>query len=93
MYYCAHNTAGLIWGSCCRKFSDSSSNCNEIFDSQGNELTQCSSSSPFSEEMKYYYCLTDQDNGMKACGFQDKNSKETLTVSQVNQSFTVSNIK
>jgi len=43
--------------------------------------------------MKYYYCLTDQDNGMKACGFQDKNSKETLTVSQVNQSFTVSNIK
>ena len=30
MYFCRHNTTGLIWGQCCKKGSSTSASCNEM---------------------------------------------------------------
>ena len=56
MYYCRHNTSGLPWGQCCKKGSSSSFECNEMYDPEGGLDTKCSSMSPKSPEMRFYYC-------------------------------------
>ena len=33
MYFCRHNTSGLIWGQCCRRGSASDPACKEMYDS------------------------------------------------------------
>ena len=98
MYFCRHNSTGLIWGQCCKKGSSSSGSCNEmgeqVLPSQEPMMqTRCSNQSPKSSEMKYFYCLVDKKEGMKSCGLKDKFANRALDIQTANRSIEVSNVK
>ena len=46
LYYCRHNSSGLIWGQCCKKYSSTSHECREMYDPEGHHKTRCSDQSP-----------------------------------------------
>ena len=78
MYYCRHNSSGLIWGQCCRRDTSSSHECKEMYDSSKKMETRCSDRTPLSIDMQYYYCLVDKDDGMKRCGRPHRESSYHL---------------
>ena len=92
MYYCRHDNNGLIWGTCCRKGTDASFHCNEQNDREGWSNTRCSVNSAGSEEMRYFYCLPDPVQGLKACGLPDSSSYE-LVLSSANRTIEFENVK
>ena len=72
MYFCRHNSSGLIWGQCCLTGTNSNHHCIEQFDSsiesyQSAANSRCSDRSP-PEEMNAFYCLPDKVTGMEKCG-------------------------
>ena len=90
MYFCRHLTGGLYWGSCCYTGSSSSFDCQEMLGDGG--ATLCSNASPKSAEMKYFYCMVDPNQGMKACGLESSSSSYELTLTTTNKSVEFSDI-
>lgn len=88
MYYCRHNSSGLIWGQCCRKGSSSSHDCREMPDSA--DQTRCSDQSTLADGMKYYYCLVNKEQGLKSCGIE--NTDYNLLPDLVNKSIKIENL-
>lgn len=92
MYFCRHDSSGLVWGQCCKKESSSSHECKEMYDSDGLDQTRCSDQSPLSTGMKYYYCLAkkDSDGNLGACGLPGPSY--TLKATLVNDTISVTGI-
>lgn len=84
MYFCRHDTNGLVWGQCCKEGTSSSYECTEQYDSEYRLKTRCSNQSPKSEEMKYYYCLIDQIDGMKSCDLESSQSSSEIEPKNAN---------
>lgn len=66
-----------------------------MYDPEGLLDTKCSSMSPKSPEMRYYYCQIDALQGMQSCGLNETmpEGRERLDPQTANRSVTIKDVK